>query len=232
MSKRPNTTRVCLYLFALNLVLIFFLFFGQQFNLFIPGLGPAHLFLMILLVFFTCFALFVSFIEAETHAEAIAAMEDRLTDSFKYIGKINLLTEEFKDIFVPKKEFPDTKLEFKRVIKDYAERTLAISRQKWVAIRIIDSKGLNTAAEYWTRDPSSKVNFNNKDIVSGRCDCHVISTPTENLQLKAYCLLPLKVKEKEKASFILSMLGQLEMIMAIISHDGNQAHAHKKKKSR
>ena len=232
MSKRPSTTRVCLYLFALNLVLIFFLFFGQQFHLLISGLGPARLFLMILLVFFTCFALFISFIEAETHVEAIATMEDRLTDSFKYIGKINLLTEEFKNVFVPKKEFPDTKLEFKRVIKEYAERTLAISRQKWAAIRIIDSEGLNTAAEYWTRDLGSKLNFNNKDIVSGRCDCHVISTLTANLQLKAYCLLPFNVKEKEKVSFILSMLGQLEMIIAVISHNGNQAHAHKKKKSR
>lgn len=230
--KRYSTTRLYLYLLIVNLLLIFFLFFSSDLHILGEDLGPGRLFLMIALVFFACFSQFMFFIESESHNRTVSDMEERLTDSFKYIGKINLLVDEFKSIFVPKKDFPSTKIEFKKIIKDYTERIMAISREDWAAIRIIDMEGLNTAAEYCSRSSSGfKPTFTNNDIVKNSCEFHVVSTKSNNHRLKAYCLLPKEVKEKEIAFFITSIIGQLELMVAVMHHGGSTYHHNAKKRT-
>ena len=211
--KRQSTTRIHLFLLVLNLILVFILFFGYHFGL--MGYGQADMFLAIVLIFFLCLSQFVSFSEAESQSNTISTLEERLTESFKYIGKINLLVEEFKDIFFQRKKYPRTKTELKKIIGDYCNRVHDISKVDWVLIRIINLDTFSTTLEANVNYHSFGGEIENRAVVRKRCGYHVISTPLSDCRNRVYCILPKDIKDKEMSFFIISVISQLETLTEI-----------------
>jgi hypothetical protein len=213
--KRQPIKRIHFFLLILNLILIFLLFFGYRLGLMGNDLNQAEIFLAIILVFFLCLSQFVSFSESESQAATISALEERLTESFKYIGKINLLVEEFRDVFFQKKRYPRTKAELKKTINDYADRILSISKSDWVIIRIINLDNFNTVIESNIKRPNLSRELDNHAIIRKRCGCYVVNAPLSDCRNRVYCLLPKDVKDKELSFFVASLVGQLEMMTTI-----------------
>jgi hypothetical protein len=213
MKKRQPTTKIHLFLLILNLILVFFLFFGNHFGL--MGYGQAGMFLAIILIFFLCLSQFVSFSENESQSATISTLEERLTESFKYIGKINLLVEELNDIFFQRKKYPRAKAELKKMVINYCERIYGISKAEWVLIRIINLDSFSTILEANANHHSFAGELDNKLIVRKRCGYYVISTPLSDCRNRVYCILPKDTKDKEVLFFITSVIGQLETLAEI-----------------
>jgi len=64
--------------------------------------------------------------------------EEKMNDSFKYIGEINVQIQEIKSIFNKINKYPETKSDFKKTLRFFSERTLGMINVDWVLFRIID----------------------------------------------------------------------------------------------
>jgi len=148
-------------------------------------------------------------------------LEDRLQDTFKYIGSVNLQMEEMKQAFANFKKYPESKKDIRTVFVYFSEKILSLVNADWVILRIIDIKNEHTIREdkfIRNKKGESVLKIDNKDILSGKKilnDCVVINSDQDNLNIKTACILPTKLKNKDQEFFIRSMINQLEMLFVV-----------------
>lgn len=155
-------------------------------------------------------------------------LEDRLQDTFKYIGSVNLQMEEMRQAFANFKKYPESKKDIKTVFIYFSEKILSIVNVDWVILRIIDLKSGRTMRE----DKFTRSNqlikygkFDNQEILSGKCSldqCTIIKSDQENLNIKACCILPIKLTNRDQEFFVRSMINQLEMLFIVFSSLSNR----------
>lgn len=150
-------------------------------------------------------------------------LEERLTETFRYIGSVNLQLEEFKKIFSNFKKYPENKKDVKYLLDYFCDKILSIIGADWVVLKIIELDSRKTI-RYVVRSragqPLSGIKFENKDILSGNCSldsCTIIGSDQENLNIKAFCVLPVKLKNRDERFFITSIINHLEMLFIIFS---------------
>ena len=54
------------------------------------------------------------------------ALENRLTEAFKYIGTVNIQVQEIKSVFSDIRKFPENKKDFGYILQFIAQRTLSM----------------------------------------------------------------------------------------------------------
>lgn len=155
-------------------------------------------------------------------------LEDRLQETFKYIGSVNLQMEEMRQAFANFKKYPESKKDIRTVFTYFSEKILSIVNADWVILRIIDLKTERTVRE----DKFSRNNqavrygkFDNQEILSGKChfdQCAVVKSDQDNLNIKACCILPVKPVGRDQEFFVRSMVNQLEMLFIVFSSLSNR----------
>lgn len=150
-------------------------------------------------------------------------LEDRLQETFKYIGSVNLQMEEMRQAFANFKKYPENKKDIRTVFIYFSEKILGMVNVDWVILRIIDLKSGRTIREdKFTRNNQKVVlgKFDNREILNDKCKLDgytVIKSDQENLNIKACCILPIKLNNRDQEFFVRSMINQLEMLFIVFS---------------
>lgn len=144
-------------------------------------------------------------------------LEERLLDSFKYIGAVNLQLEEIKKNLFNFKKYPSNKKEFSKLMVSLAEKILSIINIDWVIIKIVDLETGKTIHYTSLARGGKEVNFDkfdNRQIFAGKCgdSCTVVKSNQENLDVKAICILPAKIKNSDEGFFVTHIVNQLELL--------------------
>ncbi len=148
--------------------------------------------------------------------------EERLIESFKYIGQINVQIQAIKSIFNTTNKYPETKNDFKKTFIFYGNRTLAIVNTDWVLFRIIDSNTQKTISEQFeTREGCSFNNphISNKIIIEKQTLLHyttIISNP-QNLSIFCCCILPVEKINDDERIFIQAITNEITMLFVILN---------------
>ncbi len=150
-------------------------------------------------------------------------LEERLQETFKYVGSMNLQLDEIKNAFSNFKKYPQSKKEMKEVFDYFANKILSLVNASWVVLKIINVDSGRTLREIKVTRGYQEVTppkIENHDILAGRCylqECTIIQSEQENLSIKACCIMPIKVSNKEQEFFIQSIINQLEMMFLVFS---------------
>lgn len=150
-------------------------------------------------------------------------LEERLQETFKYIGSVNLQMAEMKESFSNFKKYPESKKDIKTAFNYFAEKILSIINVDWVILRIIDTNTMHSLRdERYTRN-NQKVEFNkfdNAEIIKEKYkqdSVQIIRSNQSGFYLKTCAILPGQLKNKDQEFFVQSMINQLEMLFVIFS---------------
>lgn len=154
---------------------------------------------------------------------------EKLLNSFKYIGKINVQIQEIKSIFNNINLYPETQNDFKKTLIFLSDRVLSIVNAEWVLFRIIDSKTQKTIREQFKTRGDAFYNYphiSNKMIIEQQSDSNItsiISNPT-NLNIIISCNLPIESIDNDQEIFIKAIVNELTMLFIIFnsSHYKNE----------
>jgi hypothetical protein len=142
--------------------------------------------------------------------------DDKLNDSFRYIGKVNVQIQQIKSIFTSSR-FPKTKSDFKKTLLFFSERVFGIVNTDWVLFRIIDSNTRKTISEQFeTRHglPVEYPHLSNKMIIEQQ-SCSPFTTVISNpgdLNILVCCTLPVDTITNEERVFIQAITNEITMI--------------------
>lgn len=148
--------------------------------------------------------------------------EERLTDSFKYIGMLNVQIDEIKSIFNSTNKYPETKTDFKKVYRFFCDRVFGIVNSNWILFRIINSSTQKIISEHFeTRKGFSGIcpHISNKIIVEKQqipSLTTVISNP-QNLNILVGCIFPVEEISKHERIFIQAITNELTMLFVILN---------------
>jgi len=149
-------------------------------------------------------------------------LEERLDDAFKHIGQVNVQIQEIRFIFNGLKKYPESKNEFKNILKYFAEKVLGIIAVDWVLFKIIDIENIKTLGEHYQRREGAIFSANkigNNDLINKISleSYNILCSEQGNLNIKVYCILPKFEIAKQTEIFIKAVLNQLEMLFVIYS---------------
>lgn len=186
-------------------------------------------FLLIVLFLLNIFILGLYKREVERQKEMIIKInndkkstDEKLNDSFRYIGKVNVQIQQIKSIFNSSDRFPRTKSDFKKTLLFFSERVFGIVNSNWVLFRIIDSTSRKTISEQFaTRNgiPVEYPHLSNKMIIEKQ-SCSpfttVISCPGD-LNILVCCTLPVETLTNEERVFIQAITNEITMIFIYLN---------------
>jgi len=149
-------------------------------------------------------------------------VEERLEDSVRYIGVINVQIEEIKSMFGNINKYPETKDDLKKSFQFFGERVLGIVNTNWVLFRIISSNNQRTISEHFETRMGFYTGFphvSNKLIierqpVSGFSS--VISNP-QNLNIIVFCIMPVEKISKDQRIFIQAIINEITKLFVILN---------------
>jgi len=150
------------------------------------------------------------------------SVEEKLIDSFKYIGQVNVQIQQIKSIFNSTDKFPETKNDFKKTLYFFSDRVLGIVNVNWALFRIIDNNTGRTIYEQLETRPGVTIDYphvSNKMIIEDHaCPSYstVISSP-QNLKIVVCCILPKDKINKDERSFIQAITNEITMIFVILN---------------
>ncbi len=148
--------------------------------------------------------------------------EDKLDDSFKYIGQINVQIQQIKLIFNNYSKLPETKNDFKKTLYFFSERVFGITTANWVLFRIIDSETSKTINEQFEIRHGYTFDYphiSNKMIIEKQ-SCSpftaIISNP-QNFKILVCCILPVDNVSNEERIFIQAITNEITMLFVILN---------------
>jgi hypothetical protein len=149
-------------------------------------------------------------------------VEERLEDSFKYIGQINVQIQEIKSIFNDTDKFPETKNDLKKAYLFFSKRVFGIVNTNWVLFRIINCITQKTINEQFETRQGLTIDYphiSNKMIVEKQ-SClpftTIISNPP-NLNILCCCILhDVKISNDERV-FIQAITNEITMMFVILN---------------
>lgn len=148
-------------------------------------------------------------------------LEERLRETFKYIGSVNLQIEEMKKVFSDVK-YPENKKELHALFINMSERVLGIVSADWVLLRIIDINNGGTLHEHFIvrgNKNVDRIKFDNKGLSNKKLlieNYTVVKSTLENFNIKAFCVLPTTIT-KDQEFMIKSIANQLEMMFIVFN---------------
>ncbi len=148
--------------------------------------------------------------------------DEKLDDSFKYIGQINVQIQQIKSIFNNYNQLPRTKNDFKKTLFYFSERVFGIVNANWVLFRIINNNTCKTINEQFEARHGYSFDYphiSNKLIIENQ-SClpftTVISNP-QNFNLLVCCVLPVDKISNDERVFIQAITNEITMIFVILN---------------
>ncbi len=148
--------------------------------------------------------------------------EEKLDDSFKYIGQINVQIQQIKLIFNNYDKLPETKNDFKKTLYFFSERVFSITNANWVLFRIIDYKNLKTINEQFEARHGYTFDYphiSNRMIIEKQsCPPYsvIISNP-QNFNILVCCILPVDNVSNDEHIFIQAIANEITMLFVILN---------------
>ena len=145
------------------------------------------------------------------------SIHDKLDESFRYIGQVNVQIQQIKSIFNSSDRFPKTKSDFKKTLLFYSERIFGIVNTDWVLFRIINSTTGRTISEQFESRyglPREYPHISNKMILERQAS-QLYKTVVENpqdLNIIVSCTLPVANLTVEELVFIQAITNEITMI--------------------
>ncbi|MCB2218586.1 MAG: hypothetical protein KQH59_21200 [Desulfobulbaceae bacterium] len=144
----------------------------------------------------------------------------RLSDSFSYIGVVNVELQTIQSIFCGIDRYPQTKKEFKRLINDLVAKVMTVAGTPRAVICLISRDSGRTIAEYSSvraKKSLPSVIIGNREILENR---HVegvqeIHSSPKNLDLITVCLVPATRLPKEAAILVTAITNQVELFFML-----------------
>jgi len=135
---------------------------------------------------------------------------------------VNVQIQEIRSIFNGLKKYPESKNDFKNILKYFAEKVLSIIAVDWVLFKIIDIDNIKTLGEYNQRREgavSSISKIGNNDLINKTNleSYNILCSDQGDLNIKIYCVIPKVELAKQTEIFIKAVLNQLEMLFIIFS---------------
>ncbi|MEI6835284.1 MAG: hypothetical protein WCK59_00425 [Candidatus Falkowbacteria bacterium] len=222
MRKTKKIRKIFIFLGALDIILIIitpflkftFLSFSEEFS-------EAGLTAFLIILIALLFRFYLKDIDNYKHQQE--NLEERLRDTFKYIGSINLQLEEMKKVFSNFNKYPENKKDVQALFIHTAERILGIINADWVLLRIVDINNGGTLYEYFCSRGNKKVErikLDNRALLDGVCSfgsCSIVKSNQDNFNIKAYCVLPVESDNSNQEFLINSIVNQLEMFFIIFN---------------
>ncbi len=178
------------------------------------------IFFFLFLIYAASFIYFKEFRRLKIYQDNL---EQRLQETFKYIGSINLQIDEVKRAFSNFKKYPKNKKDIEEVFSFFSEKILSIVSADWVVLKVINLENQRTLRQIKYIRGKKKVVLpivNNEEIINNKYklkNCSIIVSDQENLSIKAVCILPIRLKNEEEKFFIQSVINQLEMMFLVFN---------------
>ena len=149
-------------------------------------------------------------------------VESRLTDSYHYIGLLNVQLKEIKTIFNSIDKYPETKEDLKKTFRFFGERVHGIVNSDWVLFRIISRATHRTISEHF--EPRVGVSpgyphVSNKMITEGNSDfpfTSIVSNPP-NINILVFCVIPVTKLSHDQRIFIQAIINEITKLFVILN---------------
>lgn len=222
MRKYKKIKDLVLFLIIINIILIIV---TPLFNLKLWSFSDdiSEVFFISSLFFLMAFLFSFYSREVDKYKKQQEELEERLRETFKYIGSINLQLEEMKKVFSSVNKYPESKKDIQALFVHSAERILGIINTDWVTLKIVDVKTGNNLHEYFIsrgHKKVEKIKIENKELLNGECSfggCSIVKSNQDNFNIKAFCVLPTVDKNENQEFLINSIVNQLEMLFIIFN---------------
>ena len=148
------------------------------------------------------------------------SLEDKLLDSFKYIGTVNVQISAIKSMLGKLQKYPVNKKEMKQVMELLGSTVLNLVPVDWVLLRIVDTKQLRTIRELSQTRGSAilpRHEVSNKNLIEGQSNLRytVITSSQDNMTIKGFCIFPRVGLTTEQETMLKAVVNQLEMLFII-----------------
>ena len=161
--------------------------------------------------------------------------EEKLFDSFQYIGQINVQIEQIKLIFKNSDKLPETKNDFKKTLYFLSERVFGITNANWILFRIIDCKNSKTINEQFETRHGFTFDYphiSNKTIIENQSSppfTAIISNP-QNFNILVCCILSVEKISNDERVFMQAIANEVTMLFVILNSsyysEGNKTEEH------
>lgn len=146
----------------------------------------------------------------------------RLTEAFRYIGKVNVEIQEIESVLCGVAFYPQSKKGFKQLIDRLASRAMTVAAAPWLVVRMVDRQSGQTVNEHAVRHPGYALppaTLGNRTILNGvRVDgLQTIGPRQQNLDLLTVFILPALTIPSEKTVLLIAILNQIEMLFILHS---------------
>jgi hypothetical protein len=163
----------------------------------------------------------VGFLIYSLYQREIAKHQKSLEETLNYIGSINIQIDHIRSIFNGMNKFPETKNDFKKILKFLAGKALGIISADWVLLRIVETENTKTLAELFQargKVALVKHEISNKNLVMEKsCEgCSVVESNQDNFKIQAYCVIPQEIDDEQR-TLIQAIINNLAMIYLIFS---------------
>ena len=144
----------------------------------------------------------------------------RLTDAFRYIGRVNVEIQEIESALCGVAFYPQSKKEFRALVDKLALKAITIAAAPWLVVRMIDRNSGQTINEHAVQHPGEtlpSVTMGNRAILDGaRTDgLQMIGPRQQNLDLLTVMIFPATAISKEKNILLAAILNQIEMLFIL-----------------
>jgi hypothetical protein len=147
-------------------------------------------------------------------------IKERLNDSERHIGIMNVQIQEIKSIFNSVEKYPETKDDLKSVFSFFGNRIIGIVNSDWVLFRIIDSKTQRTLCDYFSTRHGLEYNYphiSNKIVIEKQSILpfsYAISSP-KNLNIIVACIIPIDNISSDQNIFIQAIINEVSKLFVI-----------------
>jgi hypothetical protein len=143
-------------------------------------------------------------------------LQCRLTEAFKYIGNVNVQLQEIRSVYSLLNRLPQSRKDFKNLLRVLAQKALTISNTDWVTVRIIDRQTFRTVIEHLeSRRKGIALNphISNKSIIEGEpiAGLVVIRCENENLDTTVACIFSRNQLTWEEKTLLAAVAGEIEL---------------------
>jgi len=167
------------------------------------------------------------------YQKELKSHQQKLEEAFNYIGAINVQIGQIKAVFDDVPKYPENKNDLKDILKGLIDKVLGIVNADWTLFRVIEISSGRTLTEYSRARGKAvllKHEISNKDLLDDVSldNCTVIKSRQKNLDIKVYCVIPVKSISKNQKILIKAIVNDLGMFYLIFSSVYYQKN-HKKK---
>ena len=144
----------------------------------------------------------------------------RLTEAFRYIGRLNVEIQEIESALCEVAFYPQNKKEFRRLVDRLASRAMTIAAVPWLVVRMIERHSGHTISEHAVRRPQGSlpsITIGNRALIDGRRveGLQTIGPRQHNLDLLTVFILPASAISKEENVLLTAILNQIEMLFIL-----------------